>query len=100
MTKPTPESLAQKLFSLQPHDAETLHIFARGLVYLNVIRALVWGVVTVLNFVALILAPLWLALLFDTSRYLFLCLPGLLIALVLAATAPSGTQPERKNKNV
>lgn len=91
MKNKTPD-LAASLFNTTHTNPEVVQAFAEGIVEIMVLKAKVWGVVSAWNFIALVVAPLWLGVAAD-PRFLWLLIPGTFLGFLLAATAPKGVAP-------
>ena len=87
-------SLAGSLFQGTDYKPEVVSTFAEGIVRLMVIRALAWAAVTILNFGFGIVIPLYL-LATGQRQFLGILIPAAVLAVILAAAAPTGTKPDR-----
>ena len=90
MKNPQNSTLAENLFAVNKGDPEVVKIFAQSLTRLQEIKAKVWATISLLNFIFLILIPLYAAMTDGFPRYAWLIIPGIFLALALAATSPKG----------
>ena len=89
--KPKSPTLADQLFADKTADPSIVAIFAENIAALARIRAWVWAMISVCNYAFFILIPA-LALADGSKPTLgWLLIPGIILAIVLAAISPKGT---------
>lgn len=90
MKNPKPPNLADALFVVNKNDPEIVKVFAQSITRLQEIRAKVWAAISLLNFIFLILLPLYALVTAGGERVMWLLIPGIILGFILAATAPKG----------
>lgn len=90
MKTPKP-NLAEQLFANKTADPNVVVVFAENIAALARIRAWVWAMISICNYAFFILIPA-LSLADGSKPALgWLLIPGIFLAIVLAALSPKGT---------